>query len=144
MPEKWSICDLHQSLTLNSMEMPDTISVFYYSQHALVLAINIPLLAIAFSQEKKSPNNQKHQRAWKMFWEAEECYIYLGVLQLKNPRRIWPSPVPPTPPPPPPNKKWWIYILKEKKKKKEEHLLKCNKPTVYNFKICFLLQHNQV
>lgn len=53
MPEKWSICDLHQSLTLNSMEMPDTISVFYYSQHALVLAINIPLLAIAFSQEKK-------------------------------------------------------------------------------------------
>lgn len=118
MPEKWSICDLHQSLTLNSMEMPDTISVFYYSQHALVLAINIPLLAIAFSQEKKSPNNQKHQRAWKMFWEAEECYIYLGVLQLKNPRRIWPSPVPSTPPPPPPNKKWWIYILKEKKKKK--------------------------
>lgn len=36
-------------------EMPDTISVFYYSQHALVLAINIPVLAIAFSHEKPKP-----------------------------------------------------------------------------------------
>lgn len=90
MPEKWSICDLCQSLTLNSMEMPDIVSVFYYSQHALVLAINIPALAIAFSQ-KKTPNNQKHQRAWKMFWEAEERYIYLCVLQLINPIRIWTS-----------------------------------------------------
>ena len=31
------------------MEMPDTISVFYYYQYALVVAINIPVLAIAFS-----------------------------------------------------------------------------------------------
>lgn len=129
MPEKWSICDLRQSLSLNSMEMPDTISVFYYSQHALVLAINIPLLAIAFSQEKKPPNNQKHQRAWKMFWEAEECYIYLGVLQLINPIRIWPS----SPLPPPIKSDGFISLRTKRKKKEEEHLLKCNKPTVYNF-----------
>lgn len=71
MSEEWSICDLYQSLTLNSMEMPDTIPVFYYSQPTLVLAINIPALAIAFSQGQetnKKPNNyQKHQRAGKMF-----------------------------------------------------------------------------
>lgn len=77
------------------MVVPDTISVFYYSQHALVLAINIPVLAIASSQKKKkrtNPNNQKHQRAWKMFGEAEECCIYLCVLQLINPIRIWTIP----------------------------------------------------
>lgn len=38
------------------MVVPDTISVFYYSQHALVLAINIPVLAIASSQKKKKKN----------------------------------------------------------------------------------------
>lgn len=76
MSEEGSICDLRQSLTLNSMELPDTIPVFYYAQPTLVLAINIPALAVAFSQGQetnKKPNNyQKHQRAWKMFWEAEE------------------------------------------------------------------------
>lgn len=65
MPEKWSICDLCHSLTLNSMEMPDTVSVFYYYQHAVGLAVDTAVLAFAFSQKKKknNPNDQKHQKA---------------------------------------------------------------------------------
>lgn len=53
--------------------MPDTISVFYYSQSALVLAINIPVLATAFSQKrtqnasnKNISGHEKCLRGWRI------------------------------------------------------------------------------
>lgn len=90
--------------------MPDTISVFYYSQHALVLAINIPVVAIAFSQKKTktlatkiSVGMKNVLRGWRM------THLFLCPTTNKA-RKITNHPQ---------KKVMSFFVLKQKKKKEE-------------------------